>query len=93
MSSQPTSARPFGIFPLVMGAILVLATLAPAVWPEVYRTVAVSHIKPVSGAGFMATLATQYTPASNVISAPAAVNCPDVAAFEVVQQGSVAGNF
>ena len=56
MSSQPTPPRPFGIFPLVMGAILVLATLAPAVWPEFYRTVAVTHIKPVSGAAFMGTL-------------------------------------
>ena len=48
--------RALGIFPLVMVVILALSTLAPAFWPEFYRLVTVSNIKPVSGAGFFATL-------------------------------------
>ncbi len=39
-----------------MVVILALATLAPAVWPEFYRLVTVSNIRPVSGAGFLGTL-------------------------------------
>lgn len=39
-----------------MVVILVLATLAPALWPEFYRLVTVSSIRPVSGAGFLGTL-------------------------------------
>lgn len=39
-----------------MVVILVLATLAPALWPDFSRLVTVSDIKPVSGAGFFATL-------------------------------------
>lgn len=56
MSSQPPSTRPLGIFPLAMVVILVLLTLAPALWPDFSRLVTVSDIKPVSGAGFSATL-------------------------------------
>ena len=39
-----------------MVVILVLATLAPAIWPEFYRRVTVSNITPVSGAAFLGTL-------------------------------------
>jgi len=39
-----------------MVVILAFSTLAPALWPEPYRLVTVSHIKPVSGAGLLATL-------------------------------------
>jgi hypothetical protein len=39
-----------------MVIILALATLAPALWPDFYRLVTVSNIKPVSGAGFLGTL-------------------------------------
>ena len=39
-----------------MVVILVLSTLAPALWPEFYRLVTVSNLTPVSGAGFLGTL-------------------------------------
>jgi hypothetical protein len=39
-----------------MVIILVLSTLAPALWPEFYRLVTVSDIRPVSGAAFFGTL-------------------------------------
>ena len=39
-----------------MVVILVLSTLAPALWPEFYRVVTVSNLTPVSGAGFLGTL-------------------------------------
>ncbi len=78
-----------------MAVILALATLAPAVWPEPYRLVTVSHIKPVSGAAFLGTLSEPSLSDDKVLTGAELylVETKQGTALHVLDQWCVVGRF